>query len=401
MNAANHTAFGFGFTALSASFFDVNIYTVELATASIFFALLPDIDTPQSLIGKAVKPLSKRINRAVGHRTATHSIFYLLAITFLASYHSFELGLVAFFGTFSHILGDMITRAGVQFLYPISFAAWVVPGQREQRIKSGDSRAELIIFICCVGLIFSTADLAATGLTSTFNRAFKTFAHARKEALDKTIYIETEQQSGTEIEVQGSKIICWSGSEFFEITADTDIKEIRDTTAIRLETIEFIAIDFDSLMLLNQNIVSAEIQSNLNIRYRQENILRESKILKLEFIETIEIIENEFDNRELVKEKVRLEAEHELLKIELDKERFFEREQKRIYDSLKTNYAVMSDYEKSKALDRLKTIDFNSNTPDILGKLAILDIELKEVNQSLEAIEKQTFTGKITKVWSK
>lgn len=86
---------------------------------SLALALLPDLDTPQSLPGRLLPWFSRPLERAVGHRTATHS---LLALTLVAAV--FWLVLHAWWGVLagayaSHLLIDMlIGRTGLQLFWP-------------------------------------------------------------------------------------------------------------------------------------------------------------------------------------------------------------------------------------------------------------------------------------------
>jgi len=75
----------------------------------LLFSLIPDLDTPKSLLGRLF-PHSKWLNGRLGHRTATHSL--------LALGISYIVGPAAFLGAFSHILLDSFTPAGVQLLWP-------------------------------------------------------------------------------------------------------------------------------------------------------------------------------------------------------------------------------------------------------------------------------------------
>lgn len=97
-------------------------------------ALLPDLDTPASLLSRAslggVQPLalpSRWINHRYGHRGATHSLrAWGIAAALLSplillgpeagSGLAFWLGLVVGYG--SHLLGDGLTRSGIPLFYP-------------------------------------------------------------------------------------------------------------------------------------------------------------------------------------------------------------------------------------------------------------------------------------------
>ncbi len=76
MTATTHYAFSYLLCAAAG------IEPATAATASLF-ALLPDIDHPESTIGRIFSPLAKSIQRKYGHRTITHSIFAIMAMAIL------------------------------------------------------------------------------------------------------------------------------------------------------------------------------------------------------------------------------------------------------------------------------------------------------------------------------
>jgi inner membrane protein len=84
-------------------------------------SLLPDIDHPQSYLGRRTIPLSVLINKCFGHRGFTHSILSLTLLgvasaVWWGSNPLFFGGLLI--GYFSHLLGDMTTVSGIPLLYP-------------------------------------------------------------------------------------------------------------------------------------------------------------------------------------------------------------------------------------------------------------------------------------------
>ncbi len=57
MTAPNHIAGGIVFTGIFTSLWNINIFTDPYyITATVIFSLLPDIDTPKSIIGKPFYP---------------------------------------------------------------------------------------------------------------------------------------------------------------------------------------------------------------------------------------------------------------------------------------------------------------------------------------------------------
>lgn len=87
-----------------------------------FGALLPDIDMDNTKLGSKVKPLSKFINKKVGHRTLTHSLFFI-TVLFYSSIIAFGINIVStglMVGAVLHIFFDMMTPMGVPLAYPFS-----------------------------------------------------------------------------------------------------------------------------------------------------------------------------------------------------------------------------------------------------------------------------------------
>lgn len=92
-----------------------------LMGSTLLGSLLPDIDHPQSVLGRRLQIISVPLHRQFGHRSLTHSIFFLLG-AFLIPYY-FGLDALAWglsVGIFSHILLDLLcVGSGVAFLYPL------------------------------------------------------------------------------------------------------------------------------------------------------------------------------------------------------------------------------------------------------------------------------------------
>jgi inner membrane protein len=101
-----------------------SIETVVYLGAATFGSLLPDIDHPNSFLGRRIWgwliPYHERqdIARKI-HRKFTHSLAFIIGIAVVASltgYPVVALGLTV--GMVSHLLGDMMTPSGVPLLYP-------------------------------------------------------------------------------------------------------------------------------------------------------------------------------------------------------------------------------------------------------------------------------------------
>jgi len=87
----------------------------------LFFSLLPDIDTPESFLGRMTRPFSNLIRAFVGHRTFFHSVWAPAAIFILIAPFSIIFALAASLGYLSHLLIDMMNEKGLRPLWPLNF----------------------------------------------------------------------------------------------------------------------------------------------------------------------------------------------------------------------------------------------------------------------------------------
>ena len=84
-----------------------------------FFALLPDIDSQASALGRLFPFISRPLEQRFGHRQLTHSLLLVAVVgglTWLIFGHSWWLLTVAYF---SHLVIDMLVGAiGIPLLWP-------------------------------------------------------------------------------------------------------------------------------------------------------------------------------------------------------------------------------------------------------------------------------------------
>ncbi|USD59065.1 metal-dependent hydrolase [Vibrio sp. SCSIO 43140] len=83
-------------------------------------ALLPDIDTRHSRVGRVVPFLSIPIQALFGHRGALHSLLACALVLWGAMTLEFPWALSLTFGYVSHLIGDACTKAGVNFFWPLT-----------------------------------------------------------------------------------------------------------------------------------------------------------------------------------------------------------------------------------------------------------------------------------------
>lgn len=238
MTAPNHLTGGIVFTGLFCSFFSVNIFANPIfITATLFGSLLPDIDHTKSWIGKAFYPVAKWLSVNYGHRTITHSIFFLIGICVLSIFleknfrADYSVSIILFFSVLSHLIFDMVTLQGIPLFYPFYKNPCVLPANPEMRIRSGNIRQEgVILFIFCF-LTFFMQDLFANGFWSTINNNFNDVKHQIKEYkkspnvlnidYDYNIYQTKYKGKGTYIQASESEIYILSEDKVLALKKDT------------------------------------------------------------------------------------------------------------------------------------------------------------------------------------
>lgn len=144
MTAPTHAAFGVLWAAMAGT-------SPANAIACALGALLPDIDHPQSSIGRILFFLSFPLNQRFGHRQLIHSFVFWSPLIIIGLLLRSPLTLWAGIGAISHIVSDAFTISGVKALLPWSERA-VVFFKRDWRIYTG-SVQEIVVFIVIAGMI--------------------------------------------------------------------------------------------------------------------------------------------------------------------------------------------------------------------------------------------------------
>lgn len=127
-------------------------------------SLLPDLDSPKSLIGRLLPFISLLIERRWGHRTITHSLLALTAVGLVllplcllckTAYAGLLIGYT------SHLLADCATKTGAPLCYPHR-ARYVLPASDRFRIHSG-STGEVLLFAVLLLLLVLVFPLSREG----------------------------------------------------------------------------------------------------------------------------------------------------------------------------------------------------------------------------------------------
>lgn len=118
MLAWTHMAAGAAAAASAAIAAGVLPPELPLVAVAIGGALLPDIDHPQSFLGRRVLPVAAVLGGLLGHRTVTHSLLGQAGVALAFLFLPWQLGLALALGYGSHLLADSCTRGGIPLLWP-------------------------------------------------------------------------------------------------------------------------------------------------------------------------------------------------------------------------------------------------------------------------------------------
>jgi len=112
-----HLAFGFLVGLFLIQLFNPS-NQILFITLVVIASVLPDIDHPDSKIGKNIKIIGYLFE----HRGFFHSVFAIILFTFPVYYFlkSYILGFAVLAGYASHLIADCISIKGIMPLHPIS-----------------------------------------------------------------------------------------------------------------------------------------------------------------------------------------------------------------------------------------------------------------------------------------
>ena len=140
MMAPTHIAFGLFTTTGLFSLFSLSLHKDYPALgAAILGSLLPDIDSPNSSLGRWLPFVSVPLERRWGHRTVTHCLLAVGALGVASGpliFYRTTMYSALLIGYLSHLLADCGTKSGVPLFHPHP-AQCVLPGNSRYRVTTG------------------------------------------------------------------------------------------------------------------------------------------------------------------------------------------------------------------------------------------------------------------------
>ncbi len=381
MTAPNHLAGGVIFTGLFCSFFSVNIFASPLFIATTLIgSLLPDIDHTKSWIGKSVFPLAKWLSKNYGHRTVTHSIFFLIGIYLISIFveknfrEDYSVSTILLFAILSHLIFDMVTVAGIPLFYPFFKNPCVLPANPDMRIRSGNIRQEgIILFIFCF-LSFFMQDLFVNGFWSTVNNNFNDVKHQIKEykkspyalkiEYDYHIYQNHYKGTGELIQATENELFILDDGKILSLKKDEQglkvsvLKTTKTKNKIFENTIEINNLRESEINKLLQNkfIAAGTIYTNFGTALK-DNPLEIKKKFQLENKYNINFVSHVQDTLSADKEKKIQEIELKL-----------KNEENQLINDNKNYYLDLAilQQEKNKLKENLSNYELNETKKNII-----------------------------------
>ncbi|MDD2704553.1 MAG: metal-dependent hydrolase [Acidocella sp.] len=128
MMAKSHVVVGLTAWVAAAPFLHLPPTSPAYLGLAVAGSLLPDIDHPQSWIGRRARPVSTMVAATLGHRGVTHSALAVAALVALLMHAGYRHGVVCALavGYASHLAADMLTPRGLPLAWPLR-KTWSLP----------------------------------------------------------------------------------------------------------------------------------------------------------------------------------------------------------------------------------------------------------------------------------
>ncbi len=119
--AGSHAALGVAAWAWAAPHLGAQALDPAALALAAGGGLLPDLDHPQSWVGRRLRILSRPLAAVFGHRGATHSLLAVLGTSLLLHAHGVSRAVSEplVVGYLSHLGADLLTPAGLPLAWPL------------------------------------------------------------------------------------------------------------------------------------------------------------------------------------------------------------------------------------------------------------------------------------------
>jgi inner membrane protein len=162
MMVKSHVVVGLAAWIAAAPLLHLSSFDPAYLALAVGGSLLPDVDHPNSWIGRRSRPISTAIAAILGHRGLTHSavaVVGLVALLLHSGYRQAEVSALAV-GYLSHLAADMLTPRGLRLAWPLQ-KTWGLPLCRTGSPMEGVIVALLVCGVTWRYLAHDTSRLAA------------------------------------------------------------------------------------------------------------------------------------------------------------------------------------------------------------------------------------------------
>lgn len=128
MMAKSHVAIGLASWIVAAPLLHLSLFDPSSLALAVGGSLLPDIDHPQSWVGRRSRPISTVVSSMLGHRGITHSAIAVIVLVSLLLYGGYSRAISSALavGYLSHLATDMLTPRGLRLAWPLR-KTWSLP----------------------------------------------------------------------------------------------------------------------------------------------------------------------------------------------------------------------------------------------------------------------------------
>jgi inner membrane protein len=147
----------------------------QVLALSALGALLPDLDTTESYLGKICYPIAHWIEQRYAHRTITHCLYATMAIAAVATglwyfkVISLDMAKALPTGHLCSCVADCFTKQGVQLFYPRR--VWAVCGRNPNARLATGSTSEYWVLAFFLFLLVVATNMHEGGLKSSVSQA--------------------------------------------------------------------------------------------------------------------------------------------------------------------------------------------------------------------------------------